>query len=175
INYTFEEIVFEEDYPLHPSADVQPFFHTVPGMPLYDPTLDRVRGFQEKLIEKFLSYTLEYGNVLYCMNNETSTPVEWGNYWIDFIRSRAEAAGKEIFLTDMYDAFYRFNSCEKCQEMVAQPEYYTFVDISQINSRNFGQAHWDTLQMILKNRDQFSPRPVNHTKVYGGGNRPWGS
>src|SRR5690606_13088938 len=65
--------------------------------------------------------------------------------------------------------------CEKCKEMIAKPEYYNFVDISQINSRNFGQAHWDTLQMILNKRDQVALRPVNHTKIYGGDNRGFGS
>ncbi len=59
--------------------------------------------------------------------------------------------------------------------MIAKPEYYTFLDISQINSRNFGQAHWDTLQVIMEKRNQYAIRPVNHTKIYGGGNYGFGS
>ena len=175
INYTLSDTIFDEHYPKHPSGDLQPFFHTIPGMPLYNPRLDRIRDLQEKYIDKMLSYSLDFGNVLYCMNNETTTPVEWGNHWIDYIRSKAKARGTEVYLTDMYDHFYRVNSCEKCKELIAKPEYYTFMDISQINSRNFGQAHWDTLQVILDKRDQYTLRPVNHTKIYGGDNRSFGS
>src|SRR5690606_32013856 len=78
VNYDEEEGLFALEYPSHPSADRQPFFHTIPGMPLYQPGLDRIRRYQERYIDKMLSYTLQYGHVLYCMNNETSTPVEWG-------------------------------------------------------------------------------------------------
>ncbi|MCC5939174.1 MAG: hypothetical protein JJU34_17980 [Lunatimonas sp.] len=175
ITYTLEETGLVEEYPSHPASDLQPFFHTVPGMANYDPKLDLVRKYQEKFVDKMLSYTLDFGNVLYCMNNETSTPVEWGNYWIDFIRAKAHEKGKEIAITDMYDSFYKVNECEKCLDMIAKPEYYTFLDISQINSRNFGQAHWDTLQVIMQKRNQYAPRPVNHTKIYGGGNYGFGS
>ncbi|MEX2232908.1 MAG: putative collagen-binding domain-containing protein [Cyclobacteriaceae bacterium] len=175
INYSLSDSLFDDHYPKHPSADLQPFFHTIPGMALYNPRLDRIRDLQEKLIDKMLSYSLDYGNVLYCMNNETSTPVEWGNYWIDYIRSKAESEGKDVYLTDMYDRFFEVNSCDRCLELIAKPEYYTFMDISQINSRNFGQAHWDTLQVIMNKRNQYALRPVNNTKIYGGGNLGFGS
>lgn len=175
INYTLSDSIFDEHYPKHPSGDLQPFFHTVPGMALYDPKLDRIRGFQEKLVDKILSHTFKYGNVLYCMNNETSTPVEWGNYWIDYIRAKAKTRGAEVYLTDMYDRFYQVNACERCKELIAKPEYYTFMDISQINSRNFGQTHWDTLQVVMDKRNQYALRPVNNTKIYGGDHRNFGS
>ncbi len=102
INYSLEESGLENEYLSHPSADLQPFFHSIEGMDRYDPKLEMVKKYQEKFVEKLLSYSLEYGNVLYCMNNETSTPVEWGNYWIDFIRAKAKEKGKEIYITDMY-------------------------------------------------------------------------
>jgi hypothetical protein len=175
INYTLSDSIFEEHYPRHPSSDVQPFFHTIPNMPLFNQRLDRIRNLQEKYIDKMLSYSLKYGNVLYCMNNETTTPVEWGNYWIDYIRSKAKEEGSEVYLTDMYDHFFRISSCANCQELVANPEYYTFIDVSQINSRNFGQTHWDTLQAIMSMRNQYALRPVNNTKIYGGNNTTWGS
>lgn len=175
VNYELADSIFDESYPKHPFADFQPFFHSIPGMPNYKPELDRIRAFQEKMIDRMLSYSLNYGNVLYCMNNETSSPVEWGNYWIDYIRAKANEKGVEVFLTDMYDDFYKVNTCEKCKDLIAKPEYYTFMDISQINSRNFGQDHWDTLQVILDKRDQYALRPANNTKIYGGGNSYWGS
>ena len=175
-NLTYGEVTsgMASSYPEHPWLDLQPFFHTIPGMPRYRKALDLVRHYQQAFVSKMLSYTLQYGNVLYCMDNETSTPEDWGKYWINFIRGKAVELGKEIFLTDMFDSFYTPNSCQKCQDLIRQPDIYTFVDISQINSRNFGQQHWDTLQWIMEFVKRY-PRPVNHTKVYGGGETSWGS
>uniref|UniRef100_UPI0035943FA3 hypothetical protein n=1 Tax=Aquiflexum sp. TaxID=1872584 RepID=UPI0035943FA3 len=175
INYTQEESPFEVVYPNHPGADHQPFFHSIPGMPKYGEKLMPILKYQERYVNKFLSITLKYENILYCMNNETTSPVTWGNHWITYIREKAEEQGKTVFLTDMYDDFHKPSSCQRCHDLIAHPGFYTFMDISQINSRNFGQAHWDTLQYILGLRDQYPLRPANHTKVYGGMNSQWGS
>ena len=172
--YTEAETGLAAVYPEHPWRDLQPFFHTIPGLPKYQAPLDEVRKYQEAFVTKMLSYSLQFGNVLYCMDNETSTPPEWGKYWIQFIGRAASEQGRKIFLTDMFDEFYQPQSCQVCQEVIKDPGSYTFMDVSQINSRNFNQAHWDTLQWILGQVKEF-PRPVNHTKIYGGGNSSWGS
>ena len=65
VNYSGMETGLAKEYPDHPGKDKQPFFHTMPGMPAYSSKLDIVRSYQEKYIEKLLSYTLDYGNVLY--------------------------------------------------------------------------------------------------------------
>lgn len=175
INYSEEACGMSTDYPKHPSSDLQPFFHSIPGMPNYSKKLDIVRAYQEKLIDKLLSYSFTFDHVLYCMNNETSSPVEWGKYWMAFVNKKSQEKGKKVFVTDMYDHFFKPQSCRRCQDLIADPEQYTFIDASQINSRNFGQTHWDTLQWIINYRDQFSLRPLNNTKVYGGNNSSWGS
>ncbi len=175
VNYTEEETGLAEIYPDHPGKDKQPFFHSIPGMPNYTEKLDVVRAYQEKYIDKLLSYTLNYGNVLYCMDNETGTPPEWGQYWIAYIDSVASAKGKEIYLTDMFDQFFKPQSCPSCIKVLENSEIYTFIDVSQNNSRNFNQAHWDTLQWILNERDKHPLRPANNTKIYGGENSSWGS
>jgi len=64
VNYTFDQTGFARHYPNHPSRDLQPFFHTIPGMPRYNRKLDRVRKYQEAFVAKMLSYSLDYGNVL---------------------------------------------------------------------------------------------------------------
>ena len=174
VSYTTLESGLEGSYPEHPWLDLQPFFHTPPGMPKFQSRLDLIRKYQEAFVRKLLAYSLPYGNVLYCMDNETSTPPEWGKYWIDFVKSEAAKSKVEIFATDMFDEFYRPRSCEVCQNVIVNPDVYMFLDISQINSRNFDQNHWDTLQWILNEVKEY-PRPVNHTKVYGGGNSSWGS
>ncbi len=173
VNYSVQECGMDEVYSIHPYADLQPFFHSIPGMPKYKSELDLVRKYQEKLVDKMLSYTLKYHNVLYCMNNETSTPPEWGRYWMDYIEEKAKVNKKKVYVTDMFDSVFRPRQCKELHDALIMSDEYTFLDVSQNNSRNFNQAHWDTLQWILAQRDTHPVRPVNNTKVYGGSqNRP---
>ncbi len=174
INYTYQSTGLDSLYPEHPGQDLQPFFHSIPGMPKYVHQLDVVRSYQEKYVEKLLSHTFPYPNVLYTMNNETNTPVEWGQHWMTFIRNNAKQQSVEVYATDMFDANYRPRTCPPCMLSIYDSEMYQFLDVSQINSRNFGQAHWDTLQVIMDLvRDH--KRPVNCTKVYGSGFSGFGS
>ena len=55
----------------------------------------------------------------------------------------------------MFDRFFRPQNCENCQKAIEQPDIYTFMDISQVNSRNFNEAHWDTLQWIMNKMKNF--------------------
>ncbi len=174
INYTGEETGFAEEYKRHPSSDDQPFFHTVPGMDRYEERFKRIRHYQERFVEKMLSYTLDEKHVLYCMNNETSTPPEWGRYWMEFIRGKAADAGVKVYATDMFDDGWKAEESEKIKQALADPETYPFVDISQVNSRNFGQRHWERV-MWLHRMVAAQPRPLNNVKIYGDGETAWGS
>jgi hypothetical protein len=173
VNYTFEETGFTEAYPKHPIYDLQPFFHTIKDMPGYTVKLEIVRTFQEKYINKLLSHSLKYGNVLYCMNNETSTPLEWGKYWMNFIRKHADE--KDVYVTDMAGHFFRPASCTKCTEILENTSEYTFIEASQSSSVNIEQSHWDSIVYIVRQRDLRKLRPINCTKIYGGNNESWGS
>lgn len=175
INYSNEESGFADTYPEYAWRDLQPFFHTVPGMPKYRLNLDMIRKYQEKFVDKMLSYSLNYSHVLYCMNNETSTPAEWGKYWINYINEKANAIDVNVFCTDMFDGFFKPQSCSRCLKAIKETDIYTFLDVSQNNSRNFNESHWETLQWIIQKRDKFCLRPINNTKIYGGGNSSWGS
>ncbi len=173
VNYTEEMCGMAIEYQKHAYTDLQPFFHTIKGMPKYSSELELVKKYQEKLVDKMLYYSLNYGNVLYCMNNETSTPSEWGKYWMGYIKNRAR--GKQVYTTDMFDKFFKPNTCEMCKQVIRNPEEYLFLDVSQINSRNYNQGHWDTLQWIVNERNKYSIRPINCVKTYGGENSRWGS
>jgi hypothetical protein len=175
INYNPGETPLDTIYPKHPAKDVQPFFHTISGMSKYAPGLDKIRKFQEKRVDKMLQYTLQYDHILYCMNNETSTPPQWGEYWINFINKKADEKGIEVFATDMFGHFFKPSTCESCKMLISNPDIYRFLDCSQVNSRNFDQNHWDTLQWIVKKREHYDIRPINMTKVYGGAQSSWGS
>ncbi len=168
VNYTVDECGMGVEYPDHPYKDLQPFFHTIKNMPRYEPKLELVKKYQEKFVDKMLSYSLQHGNVLYCMNNETSTPLEWGQYWMSFIRDKAALQNKVVYVTDMIDGAFMPRDADELRIMAAETDVYTFLDISQINSRNLNQAHWDSLRWIMTDLKKFPTRPVNNTKVYGG-------
>jgi hypothetical protein len=174
VNYSSKQSGLAASYPVPPWRDRQPFFHTVPGMPNYQPSLDTVRRHQERFVAKLLSCSLDYGNVLYCMNNETSTPVEWGLHWMRFIQSTAKKSGVAVWVTDMFDDGWRPMQSDKLRFAFAHPEEYTFLDISQVNSRTFNEDHWNNVYWLTRQVAP-SPRPMNHTKIYSDGNYQFGT
>lgn len=174
VNYSYEQTGFASQHPEHPARDSQPFFHSVKDMPLYSKKLDIIRHHQERFVDKMLSHTLNYGHVLYCMNNETSTPTEWGKYWITFIKAKAAEKGVRVCLTDMFDDAFEAEKAKNTPIIFKDADNYMFADISQVNSRNYDQTHWEKLQWLLKQVNTH-PRPCNHTKVYGGGYYAFGT
>ena len=174
VNYTAEQSGLAETYKDHPSQDKQPFFHTVPGMKQYQKKYDLIRRHQERFVAKMLSYSLDYGHVLYCMNNETSTPAAWGQYWIRFIKARAAAGGVTICTTDMFDDAFDADKAKHTPIIFRDAEHYMFADISQVNSRIYDDTHWERLLSLLRLVNTH-PRPTNHVKIYAGGYSTWGS
>lgn len=174
VNYTVEETGLQNNYPAPAWHDKQPFFHTVPGMGRYTERLDVVRGHQARLIAKMLSISLRNDNVLYCMNNETSTAPRWGLHWMHFIKAKAKEAGKTVYTTDMFDDGWKPQSSAKLKLAFERPEDYDFIEISQVNSRSFNEGHWTNISWVF---DQVTmpPRPVNHVKIYSDGETNWGS
>ncbi|MFC2126364.1 hypothetical protein ACFLU5_16350, partial [Bacteroidota bacterium] len=172
--YTSEQSGFADTYTDHPTYDNQPFFHTVPGMEKYQKKYDLIRHYQELFVDKILSYSLDYGNVLYCMNNETSTPAVWGKYWIRFIKAEAIKKGIIICTSDMFDDAFDADKAKHTPIIFRDSEHYMFADISQVNSRIYDDMHWDRLQLLLS-LVNVHPRPTNHVKIYGGGYSTWGT
>lgn len=174
VNYTEAESGLAPEYPLHPSDEAQPFFHSIPGMPRYQPQLDLIRAHQERFVDKMLSYSLAFGHVLYCMNNETSTPPAWGKHWIDHIRRRAAEVGSEVYVTDMFNDVHEAEKSANFRQQLDDAQHYDFLDISQINSRNFGETHWQRLQWIF-GEAKAHIRPLNNTKIYSNGYYEFGT
>ncbi len=174
INYTNKQSGLANDYPAPAWRDRQPFFRTIPGMRGYKKQYDVVRGFQERFVAKMLSYSLKYPNVLYCMNNETSTPVKWGQYWMTFIKNKAAERGVEIYVTDMFDDVWKPQTSAKLRQALDAPGVYAFLDISQVNSRSFNEGQWKNLEWIVQQASRH-PRPLNNTKIYSAGETTWGS
>ncbi|HID21909.1 MAG TPA: hypothetical protein EYP14_05850, partial [Planctomycetaceae bacterium] len=99
VNYTVEESGLKTTYKRHPGANEQPFFFTVPA----EQNNQVVLKYQVAQVDKMLSYSLKYGHVLYCMDNETSGSPEWGKFWALHIKKRAAEVGVDVFVTEMWD------------------------------------------------------------------------
>ncbi|MBL7185761.1 MAG: hypothetical protein ISS70_05495 [Phycisphaerae bacterium] len=175
VNYTSEQSGFATEYGGDAMYDNQPFFYSIKGLPHYDERFELIRSYQEAFVAKMLSYSLDYGHVLYCMNNETSTPAQWGQHWIEFIQAKAAEKGALVHTTDMFDDAFRAEKAENTRIILGDPDHYTFTDISQVNSRNFDETHWDRLQWLIREVNKTYPRPSNHTKIYGSGYQTFGT
>lgn len=172
-NYTHEETGFAPSYPQPAWKDAHPFFFTVPGTRHYRTNFDVVRGFQERFVDKMLSISLAYPNVLYCVDNETSTDPRWGQYWMQRIVAKAEESQVDVYVTDMFDDVYLARRSAYVRRAIRNSAY-TFMDISQVNSRVFGQLHWNRLRWLIRKASR-RPVPVNHIKIYSDGETSFGS
>lgn len=182
INYTAESSGLAASYG---SFDGHPFIQGVPGHPEYENApgsrkqkYDLVRRFQDKFIDKLLSITLGYNNVLYCMNNETHEDPAWGQYWMNFIEGKAIAQGKSVSTTDMFDDVYRAESSRGLTYQLGNRGKYDYVDVSQVNSRCADDAHWNKVRWIADAARNTNPPYLLHmTKVYGNDialdSKPW--
>ncbi len=159
VNYTCAESGFAQEYPNHPGRNEQPFFFTTPKQ--RNNTV--VLPYQQRFVDTMLSHSLRHGNVLYCMDNETSGEPAWGAYWAGYIKTKAREAGVTVHITEMWDAWDLANPQHGAT--FNHPETYSFVDISQ-NNHQKGQAHWDNAQR-QRARIADHVRPLNSTKIYG--------
>ena len=181
INYTAKESALPVSTDYNNFNKVQPFFKTVPNLE-DNPT---VRKYQEKYVDKLLSISLKYDNVLYCINNETCADSSWGIYWAKYVRAAADSLGKRVYLTDMFDNWDPSNGAVQgavvqdrsdhpyidtatATNTLEHPEIYDFIDISNHNVQN-GQVHYHTARyMVDRVRESGIFRPVTCIKVYGG-------
>ena len=159
VNYSFEESGFKPRYPDHPGANKQPFFYTTPKQR----NNQLVLGYQQRFVHKLLDHTFRYDHVLYCIDNETKAPPEWGEYWAKLIKNRAATENKSVMVTEMWDDWDLRAS--RHRQTFDHPELYDFVDVSQ-NNQNGGQKHWDNFVFVRKYLSG-QPRPMNTTKTYG--------
>lgn len=159
VNYTVEESGLPVKVNSHPTRTENNFFWSVPA----ERNQTVVLKYQERFVDKMLSYSLEHGNVLYCMDNETSVTPEWGWYWSKYIKAKAKKAGVLVHTTEMWDNWNLAHP--QHNPTFDHPEIYSFVDISQ-NNHQKRQAHWDNAQ---KQRQRIADkrRPLNNVKIYG--------
>ena len=166
INYTEQDTGLAAEYPLHPGRNVQPFFFTTPAQQNNLTLL----WYQQAFVDELLSYSLGYHNVLYCIDNETSGEEEWGRFWASHIKRRAQEEDKQVFVTEMWDA-WDIKALEH-RRTLDHPGLYDFVDVSQ-NNHNKGEEHWENA-MWMRKYVSAAPRPINTVKTYGADGNKFG-
>ena len=159
VNYTTEQTGLPEKVTTHPTRTENNFFWSVPA----ERNRKIVLKYQQRFVDKLLSYSLKFGNVLYCMDNETSVTPEWGKYWSQYIKAKAKAAGVTVHTTEMWDPWDLAHKMHSAT--FDHPETYSFVDISQ-NNHQKKQSHWDNAQR-QRARIANNIRPLNNVKIYG--------
>ena len=161
--YTAEEsnLPIEIDYDPQTNPTDHPFWYSIPQLQNNEILLQHQISF----IRKLLSISLNYPHILYCMNNETGEPNEWGEFWADYVRQTAQSKGVEIYITDMRRSE---NIRSKDHAVIFdEPEIYTFVDISQNNAwSGLGETHYENI-LYVRERISNHPRPINNNKNYG--------
>lgn len=160
-NYTAAETGLPETVATHPTRTENNFFWSVPA----ENDRQLVLRWQQAFVDKILSHSLEYGHVLYCMDNETSVTPAWGAYWSEYVKARAAEVALNVETTEMWDPWDLAH--EMHSNTFDHPETYSFVDISQ-NNHNCGQTHWDNA--LLQRRRLAAAggvRPANNVKIYG--------
>ena len=167
INYTAEETGLPTKVDSHPTKAENNFFWSVPG----ERNQENVLTWQQAFADKLLSISLPHGNVLYCMDNETSVTPEWGWFWSRHIRAAAQKQGLHVETTEMWDPW---DLADRMHDATFDHrDIYSFVDVSQ-NNHQKGQAHWDNAQK-QRARIAEAVRPLNNVKIYGADSGRYGS
>jgi len=158
-NYTAQETGLPGEVNSPAYLVQNPFYQTVPN----EGKIPAVLKYQKRFVDKILSYTLQFDNVLYCMDNETAGGPTWGAYWANYVRNAATKAGKRVYITEMFESHDLEHASYR--NVIDCPQTYDFIEISQ-NNHQSGQTHFDKIQGV-RQRILSLPRPLSNVKIYG--------
>ena len=101
-----------------------------------------------------------------------------GQYWMEYIESSANAKGKSVCTTDMFDDIYLAENSRGVKIVCDHRDRYDYIDISQANSRHRDEDHWDAVMWLSNKLTNTDPPYLLHmTKIYGNDlaldNKPW--
>lgn len=161
INYDEKRSKLSAEVKTHPVYTENNFFRSVPSQMCLIPVLN----YQQKFVDKILSYSLNYDNVLYCIDNETSVTSDWGKFWAEYLHRCAFEKGRKVYVTEMWDPWELTHAIYN--ETYYNPELFSYIEISQ-NNHQSGQKHWDEVESLMKRLEMSKVnRPINNVKVYG--------
>ncbi len=187
INYTRESSGLSGHYTGKGDQSENPFGQTVPGQRHYDAASppdrirkDLLRGYQEAFMNKLLSITLRYGNVLYSANNEVRhQEPAWGLYWLDFIRKQAAESGVDVYCTDMFWDILDIPDSPGFDFLLANVNKYDYFDVSQTSAHRgnqgltveeAGEIHWGKIRYAVE-KGRAVNRILHMDKIYGSSDR----
>lgn len=126
--------------------------------------LDRRKDF----VARILMSMGEHGNVVLNIENETSAPAKWTDYWANYIGWKARKLGmKNIKITDMRGG-YDLNAAEMAH--VASSSLYHFLEVSQGAMNGVSdQEYYDHYKSFISKQS----KPSNNHKRYCW-SRSWG-
>jgi hypothetical protein len=160
-NYDARRTKLDLEVDSHPIYTENNFFRSVPSQM----SIMKLLEYQQKYVDKILSYTLSYDHVLYCMDNETSVTSDWGKFWAHYIRKVGLEMAMFLQTTEMWDPWDLNHIVHR--ETTDNPDTFSFVDISQ-NNHNSGETHWlNGIKRIEHLKQINAVRPCNNVKVYG--------
>ena len=181
VNYDAAESGMPEGIDYWPYERSHPFFETVPALS----DNERIRTLQEAFVARALAESLPFGNVLYCIDNQSWADPQWSAYWARFLRRRAGET--ETYLTELWDnwdptaghvkqaAVQKADShpfLERANALVTieHPGLFQYVELSSHNAQS-GRTHYETgLWVRQRIRSSGKARPVNCVKIYGADN-----
>jgi len=162
---------FHEGHPWHPASNVNygpevagdegDFFG---GSVLQEN--EELLAHQRRFVDKILSISLQYGNVLYNINNEGSQPRAWDHYWASYIREQAAEQGRKVYVTSMM-----FDPSSSVRRAMTDRDVYAYAEISQNNQDSRGArgpAHYTNV-LTWREKLEDNPMPLNNVKIYGSG------
>ncbi|MBN1154227.1 hypothetical protein JXB12_04830 [candidate division KSB1 bacterium] len=160
VNYTEKNTKLKSAWPDQQAHHPQPYFHTVDNGRIDSVTLT----YQQKFVDTLLSISLNYGNVLYCIDNETRAPADWAWYWANYIQQQSKAKKKEILITEMWDSWNLKD--EIYVQAYGHPGLFAYLDISQNNLLERG-IHYENILWLKSTLERYGgARPLTNVKVY---------
>ena len=167
VNYDAKPDTVLDNVGVYPWLRENPFYTTIPAL-----RNDRkVLKYQKAFVDKILSYSLNFDNIIYCMDNEyfPVQPVEWPQYWIEYIKGKAAAKGKRVLPGQMFQN-RRINKLEKTEiYAINHPSIFNFIDFSPHNflKTRTEQVHWDDIVFVKNEANKNVVRPLLIDKIYG--------
>lgn len=171
VNYALSESGLRDTYgPTQRSPEKNelhmdnPFLLTLPGLD-HNPL---ILEYQQAFVDKTLSVTLKYPNVLYFVGNEWKESPKWPVYWAKRIHRRAAAAGKDVPVSVMvWSSSKAFDP--EIDFVLSRRDLFRFAGFRVGNPKiPLGKGHYQRIMQVRSRVGQDGPRPLVDSKVRTG-------
>lgn len=151
------------------------FVRTVPALG----NRPEILKFQKKFAKKVLDCTWQAGNVLYICGNENCWPLEWLEYWADYVHKYGKSKGVRLLYTNIpLQVWHRASSGEveyffhPVMEYVLTRDRFDFADLSQLPGGKYPPSQLPKYETVVDwyKRSTNTPRPITMLKNYIGTN-----